>query len=181
VLERALALVPPGRPRAMVLVQLAQVASKQGRADDALALVGQARALLPVPGPPVLDAIESDALMRVWRFSEAVAPAAAAAQKAASNSYAWMMAARCYGSVNDNAAALAAATKGLELAPRDPDLLRSQAMALAALRRPEADAALAAYDRFRSPDQSAELRISCAADSPRCAREREHGHTHQLR
>jgi tetratricopeptide (TPR) repeat protein len=181
VLERALAIAPAGRPRAMVIVQLAQVASKQGRADDALALVAQARALLPQPGPPVLDAIESDALMRVWRWQEAIAPAAAMTQKAASNSYAWMMAARCYGSVNDNEAALAAATKGLELAPRDPDLLRSQATALAALKRPEADAALAAYDRFRSPDNSAELRISCAADSSRCAREREQGHTHQLR
>ncbi len=180
-LERALAIAPDGRPRAMVLVQLAQVASKQGRADDALALVAKARALLPPPGPPVLEAIESDALMRVWRFAEAVAPAAAAATKAPANSYAWMMAARCYGSVNDNAGALEAATKGLELAPRDPDLLRSQATALAALQRPEADAALAAYDRFRSPDNSAELRISCAADSPRCAREREQGHTHVLR
>ena len=165
----------------MVLVQLAQVAAKQGRADDALALVREARTLLPPPGPPVLDAIESDALMRVWRWDEAVAPAATTARKAPGSSYAWMMAARCYGSVSDNAAALAAATKGLELAPRDPDLLRSQATALAALGRPEADAALAAYDRFRSPDQSADLRIACAADSPRCAREREHGHTHQLR
>jgi tetratricopeptide (TPR) repeat protein len=181
VLERALALAPAGRPRAMVLVQLAQVASKQGRVDDALALVAQARALVPAPGPAVLDAIASDALMRVWRWEEAVAPAAAVAQKAAGNSYAWMMAARCYGSVNDNAAALAAATKGLELAPRDPDLLRSQATALAALKHPDADAALSAYDRFRSPDHSAELRISCAAGSTRCAREREHGHVHTLR
>jgi len=181
VLERALALAPAGRPRAMVLVQLAQVASKQGRADDALALVAQARALLPAPGPAVLDAVAADALMRVWRWDEAAAPSRAAAQAAPGNSYAWMMAARCYGSINDNAAALAAATTGLELAPRDPDLLRSQATALAALERPEADAALAAYDRFRSPDASAELRIACAADSPRCAREREQGHTHVLK
>ncbi|HEX7843857.1 MAG TPA: hypothetical protein VF469_40560, partial [Kofleriaceae bacterium] len=69
---------------------------------------------------------------------------------------------------------------GLELAPRDPDLLRSQATALAGLGRGEAAAALAAYDRFRSPDSAAELRIHCAADSPRCAREREQGHTHVL-
>ena len=42
------------------------------------------------------------------------------------------------------------------------------------------DAILAAYDRFRSPDNSAELRIQCASDSSRCAREREQGHTHPL-
>ncbi|MBV8759018.1 MAG: hypothetical protein JO257_17145, partial [Deltaproteobacteria bacterium] len=180
VLEGALAIAPEGRPHAMILVQLAEVASKQGRADDALALVADARALLPAPGPPVLDRIAADALMRVWRWDEATAPAAALAQKAPQNAAAWVMAARCFGSVGDDARALVAATTGLELAPRDPDLLRSQATALAALHRPEADAALAAYDRFRSPDNSAELRISCAADSPRCAREREYGHTHHL-
>ncbi len=91
-----------------------------------------------------------------------------------------MMLARCYGSIADDTDELAAATTGLELSPRDPDMLRSQATALAALHRPEAGAALAAYDRFRSPDVMAELRISCAADSPRCAREREQGHTHLL-
>jgi hypothetical protein len=84
------------------------------------------------------------------------------------------------GSTGDDAGALAAATSGLELVPRDPDLLRSQATALAGLHRREADAALAAYDRFRSPDSAAELRIHCAADSARCAREREQGHTHLL-
>jgi tetratricopeptide (TPR) repeat protein len=175
------AAAPDGKPKAMVIVQLAVVASKQGRADDALALVAQARKLLPDPGPPVLDAVEADALARVWRWDEAVMPAKRAAEKAKANSQAWVVAARCFGSVADNEAALAAASTGLELSPRDPDLLRSQATALAALGRPEAEAALAAYDRFRSPDQSAELRISCAVDSPRCAREREQGHTHVLK
>ncbi|HET9621080.1 MAG TPA: hypothetical protein VFP84_06930, partial [Kofleriaceae bacterium] len=76
--------------------------------------------------------------------------------------------------------ALVAATTGLALVPRVPDLLRRQATALAALGRPEAAPALAAYERFRSPDSAAELRIACAGDSPRCAREREQGHTHRL-
>jgi hypothetical protein len=89
--------------------------------------------------------------------------------------------ARVLGSIGDNTGALAAATKGLELAPRDQDLLRTQATALAALERTEAPAALAAFDRFRSPDQSAELRIQCAADSTRCARDREQVHTIVLR
>ncbi|MDX2091853.1 MAG: hypothetical protein SFX73_28585, partial [Kofleriaceae bacterium] len=179
VLEASLAKVPADdkKARAMVLVQLGWVASKQGRADDALAIVEQARALLPQPGPPVLDALATDALARVWRWEEAVAPAKACAERAPLNSAAWMMYARVLGSVGDNAGALEAATKGLELAPRDPDLLRSQATALAALNRPEAAAALAAYDRFRSPDNSAELRIQCAADSKRCARDRELVHT----
>ncbi len=181
ILERARALAPSGKPQAMILVQLAQVASRQGRVNDALALVRNARSHTGAPGPAVLDAIAADALARVWRWSEAVAPAQAAADKARGNSLAWMMAARCHGSAGDNASALAATGVGLELAPRDPDLLRSQAAALRALGHPDAEAALGAYDRFRSPDASAELRISCAADSPRCAREREQGHTHTLR
>ncbi|HEY1546191.1 MAG TPA: multiheme c-type cytochrome [Kofleriaceae bacterium] len=198
ILETALASAPDGMPRAMILVQLAQVAGKQGRADDALALIADARGYFVKPptlaellhgvpnvdlahvGPPVLDATAADALMRVWRWSDATTPARVAAAKAPGNAGAWVTLARCLGSVGDDAAALVAATTGLELAPRDSDLLRSQATALAALHRPEADAALAAYDRFRSPDDAAELRIQCAADSPRCAREREAGHTHVL-
>ena len=189
VLEAALVAAPDPRARAMVTIQLGWVASKQGRADDALALVARSRALLaqtaepgkPPPSPPVLDAVAADALARVWRWEEAIAPAKACTDRAPQNSAAWMLYARVLGSVGDNAGALAAANKGLELAPRDPDLLRSQATALAALGRPEADAALAAYDRFRSPDSAAELRIQCAAGSVRCARDREPGHTIALR
>jgi tetratricopeptide (TPR) repeat protein len=182
VLEAALAAAPAGdkRARAMILVQLAQVAGKQGRADDALALIASARPLLPSPGPAVLDAVAADALSRVWRWQDAIAPARACTERAPANSGAWTVLARALGSTGDNAGALAAANRGLELVPRDPDLLRSQAIALAGLGRREADAALAAYDRFRSPDSAAELRIHCAADSARCAREREQGHTHLL-
>ena len=179
VLDAALKAAPVGdkRARAMVLVQLGWVASKQGRSDDALALVAEARALLPNPGPPVLDAIATDALARVWRWQEAVAPAKACTERAPDNSTAWMMLARVLGSVGDNRGALTAATRGLALAPRDPDLLRSQAMSLAALGHPLAKAALDAYERFRSPDYAADMRIQCAADSPRCARDREQAHT----
>lgn len=189
VLEAALAAAPDPKARAMVAIQLGWVASKQGRVDDALALVGRSRAWLaetaepgkPPPSPPVLDAVAADALARVWRWDEAAAPAKACTERAPQNSAAWVLYARVLGSLGDNAGALAAAARGLELAPRDPDLLRSQATALAGLGRAEADAALAAYDRFRSPDSAAELRIQCAAGSVRCARDREAGHTLALR
>ena len=188
VLEAALAATADPRARAMVSIQLGWVASKQGRVEDALALVARSRELLAqsaapgkAPSPPVLDAVAADALARVWRWEEAVAPARACAERAPQNSGAWTLYARGLGSAGDNAGALAAASRGLELSPRDPDLLRSQATALAALGRPEADPALAAYDRFRSPDSAAELRIQCAAGSARCARDREAGHTLVLR
>lgn len=195
VLEAARALVAPGcaagaaaaagqvapcRAEAMIVAQLAVVAAKQGRADDALALVEQARARLTPPYPPSLDAIATDALVRVWRWREAVPLAQRAAQVASGSTVAWATLAKVLASAGDDRGALAAAQRGLALAPRDADLLRSQATALAALGSPEAPAALAAYDRFRAPDQAAELRIICARSSERCARERELGHTHKL-
>ena len=183
VLEAARAITPPGdaglRPRAMIDAQLAWVAGKQGRTDDALALVARARAALP-KSPPVLDAIAADALARVWRWEEAVAPAEAAAKKAPGNTQRWVVLAQVLASAGDDRGALAAARAGLALSPRDPDLLRSQATALRALGSPLADLALAAYDRFRAPDDGAALRIACANRSPRCEREREVGHVHAL-
>jgi predicted Zn-dependent protease len=186
VLEHALTVTPAGpdgdRPRAMILVQLASVAGKQGRADDALALIARARALLPAPGPAALDAYAAEALARVWRWAEAEPFARAWTDKAPANVFGWIMLARVRGSLADDHGALAAAKRGLALSPRDPDLLRSQATALAKL-MPGSDLAaqaLTAYDRFRAPDAAAQLRMACAAADPVCAREREFGHTHAL-
>jgi hypothetical protein len=88
--------------------------------------------------------------------------------------------ARVLGSAGDDRGALAAARSGLALDPRNPDLLRSQATALRALGSPLADQALAAYERFRAPDDAGQLKITCADRSPRCEREREIGHVHLL-
>lgn len=185
VLAAALAIAPTPKAQAMIEAQLGWVAARQGRVEDALALVDSARTHLaasvppgqPVPNPPVLDAIAADALTRVWRWKDAIAPALACTQRAPQNTTAWTIYARVLGSVNDNAGALTAASAGLAFAPRDQDLLRSQATALAGLGSDLADPALAAFDRFRSPDQAAELRIACAADNARCERDREPVHT----
>ena len=179
VLEAALARTDDAKSRAMITIQLGWVASKQGRADDALALVAETRRLLagtalpgqPPPNPAVLDAVAVDALVRAFRWKDARAPARACTERAPQNSTAWAVYARVLVAIGDYPGALAASASGLELAPRDPDLLGSQATALSALRRPEAATALAAYDRFRSPDQAAKLRILCAVGSPRCARD----------
>jgi predicted Zn-dependent protease len=183
VLEAALAAAPVGepRPRAMILVQLATVASKQGRTNDALALLDEVERLVPGPVPPVVPTVRADALARVWRWQEAVAPARLATERAPLNTGSWVMLARVLASIGDDHGAMLAANKGLALAPRDPDLLRTQAVCLEALGNDQAAAALAAFDRFRAPDATAELRIQCARTSPRCEREREMGHTHPLK
>lgn len=185
VLDAALAAAPEGDPgkwaRAAIKTQLGIVAGRQGRTDDALALLDEARALLPADKqPPVLDYAASDALARVWRWEEAEAFAERATVKAPLNTLAWVMLARARGSLHDDRGALEAARSGLAISPRDPDLLRSQATALRALDPTLADLALAAFDRFRAPDGVSALRMACAATSPRCAREREAGHTHEM-
>jgi predicted Zn-dependent protease len=184
VLEHALAAVPEGegaaRAKAMIEVQLAVVAGKQGRTDDAMALLDDVEKLMPGPIPAVVPTVRADALARVWRWEEALAPAKLATERAPQNTGAWVMYARVLASLGDDHAALEAARKGLVYAPRDPDLLRTQAVCLRALGSDVADDALAAFDRFRQPDETAELRIECARQSARCEREREMGHTHPL-
>ncbi|MBV8756752.1 MAG: hypothetical protein JO257_05745 [Deltaproteobacteria bacterium] len=170
-LEAALAAAPDDRARAMTEVQLGWVDAKQGRADSALARVERARTLLGA-SPPVLDALLADAYLRLNRYADAREPARRCTASAPQNTAAWSVYARILVALGDHEAALAAATKGLELAPRDPDLLRSQATALAALHDPRATEAEAAFTRFRAPDTWATLRISCAKQDARCARER---------
>ncbi|MEZ4359686.1 MAG: multiheme c-type cytochrome [Kofleriaceae bacterium] len=171
---------PACRAEAMILTQLAVVAGRQGRTDDALRLLARAQARLTAPYPAALDAVAADALGRVWRWREAAPYARRAAEAAPGNTSAWTALAKVLASAGDDRGALAAAQRGLALAPRDSDLLRSQATALAALGSPQAAAALAAFDRFRAPDQAAELRITCARGSKRCGREREQIHRHEL-
>jgi hypothetical protein len=180
VLEVAHGKAPDARARAMVAAQLGWVASKQGKLDSALDRVREARELLastvatgePAPNPPVLDAIVADVYMRMNRYPEAVAPAKSCTERAPSNVSAWSVYARALVAIGDYTNALAAARKGLELAPRDPDLLRSQATSLDALKDPQAEAAQAAYVRFRVPDEAAVLRIRCAKSEDRCYRNR---------
>ena len=181
VLEAALAAAPDARARAMVTIQLGWVAAKQGRTDEALELVAATRALLGTARPAVLDAVTVEALTRGFRWHDAIAPARACTERAPANTLAWAVYARVLVAVGDYPAALAAAVKGLELAPRDPDLLGSQASALVALGRPEAQVALTAYDRFRSPDNMAKLRILCTTGSERCRRDLDVVRTIELR
>jgi tetratricopeptide (TPR) repeat protein len=171
VLAAALAAAPDAHARAMVLVQQGWVASKLGHADVVLAKVDEARALLGKDAP-VFDALLADAYVRLNRWTDARAPARRCTERAPENTAAWSVYAKVLVAVGDHTGALAASAHGLELAPRDPDLLRAQATALAALHDPQAMAAQAAADRFRAPDDWATLRITCAKHDVRCERER---------
>jgi len=175
VLEAALAAAPDARAKAMVTVQLGWVAAKQGRIADVRALVASARALAReagVPEPAALDAVLADAYARQNMYAEALAPAKACTERTPQNTSAWAVYARVLVALDRYADGLAAATHGLDLNPRDPDLLRSQSTALLGLRDPRAQAAQTAYTRFRVPDDVAALRIRCSKSSARCMRDR---------
>jgi Flp pilus assembly protein TadD len=120
-------------------------------------------------------------LTRVWRWSEAVAPLQAAAERAPRNRLAHAALAMALGSLGKDREALAAAQRGLAITPRDEALLRVQALSLAALGASDAAAALDAFDRFRAPDTATDLRFACAARDPACAREQVPVHEHSLR
>lgn len=166
------------RNKAMVVTALGALAGRQGRTDEALGWLDRAEAL--VPGHAAVSAARGAALTRVWRWHEAIPPLRAAAAKAPLNSRAQALLAMALGSVGEHEQALIAAHRGLALAPRNEALLRVQALAAQALGSPDADAAMAAYARFRTPDPVLEVRFACTAQDPLCAREREPVHEHRL-
>lgn len=166
-----------GWQRAALLAELADIAGRQGRTADALALL--ARAETDAAGHPTLATIRGEALTRVWRWQEAVEPLEYAASRAPGNTGAWIRLAIALGSAGRDAEALVAAQTGLAMAPRQPDLLRVQALSLRALGAPH-DAALSAYDRYKSPDAAPHLRIKCAQRSFDCNRERDPVHIHDM-
>jgi hypothetical protein len=175
----ALPLTREPRLRAQILAGSATVAARQGRVEEAHALAQQAAAL--APGHPGPAAIEGQALATVWRFAQAADLLAEVTAAAPRDPTAWSQLALAHGSAGAPTAALRAAQAGLGLSPRDADLLRLQALALADLADPGAAAAMATYLAHRSPDDAPGVRAACSLSVPGCARERLPVHTHALR
>jgi tetratricopeptide (TPR) repeat protein len=181
-LDKALAELEQGGSafdRGRVLAALAWLEAHEGRTDEALRRLDQAALLLP--GHPALAHLRGEALSLVWRWGEAVAPLKLSALAAARDDSAWTQLAIALGSRGgDDRATLDATGEGLRLQPRDPDLLRVQALALRGLGQalPAADGA---YDTFRPADDVPRTRGACSAKVPNCALERNPVHVHRLR
>jgi tetratricopeptide (TPR) repeat protein len=168
-LEHALALAPDDRAKAQVLLTLASLDGSQGRTSDALATLQRAEAL--APGHPAIDRVRGQAYATVWRWSEASDAFKACAQKVPRDLEAWRLLAASLGSAGRDLEALEAAQRGLMLQPREPDLLRVQALSLAALGFDAHDALGRALE-YRLPDNGPSVKAACSREIEGCAAER---------
>jgi tetratricopeptide (TPR) repeat protein len=156
---------------AKALVLRARLSAMQGRPRDADAFLRRAETL--VGAQPVFDRVRGDAFARVWRWEAAAVAYQRVTDAAPLDWRAWRNLARAYGSQSDDQNALFAADAGLRLAPRDERLLRSRALALESLGRPEAAEARARWLAHRSPDGQPQLLAACEREHQRCRRDRQ--------
>ncbi len=171
VLARALEIAPSDRARAATHVLRARAAARQGRLEEALAEAALAEDALP-DAAPTQRAI-GHAYAQVWQWEDAARVYEAVADAAPGDVFAWRDLARARGSVDtvDRIATLDAAAHGLGLGPRNPDLLRSQSLAVT--EGPDVDRLRQIFLRHRVPDQQPQLLRACQRDVPGCDRDRQ--------
>lgn len=173
-IERALRLAREAQAplvRAQALVLRARLSSIQGRPDEAVAFTRRAEAL--IGSNPVFDRLRGDAYAQVWRWSEAAEAYQRVAEASPLDWHAWRDLAQAYGSLSDDQNALGAADAGLRLAPRNESLLRSRALALEGLGRPDAAQARERWLTHRAPDSQPQLLATCEKEHQRCRRDRQ--------
>lgn len=171
--ERGLAVVPdnaPAHARANFQRLLGQIAARQGRTAVALEHAGQAEAL--VGEHAAIARVRADAFLRVWRFAEAQGALEQLVRLAPTDTTAHRDLAQARLAQQAYRPALQAAQAGLRLQPRDEGLLRTQAVALRHLNSPQAEAAHAAFLRYRQADDTTTARLACDRNSADCANKR---------
>ena len=169
------------RPKAVVMSALAMLAGRQGRVDEAVKWIDGAARL--VPNHPALSYVRGEALSQVWRFEQSVVPLGEAAEKTPGDDAVWVMLATARASAGDPRGALEAVRRGLEVQPRDHDLLRIQALSLGALKAPESETNVAwdEWQKVRPADVIPSIKAKCSKNVPGCALERSPVHVHTMR
>ncbi len=174
-LETAHRLIPADAPKwahGAVLGELARVAGRQGRTDDAVKLLEKADRVMP--GHPALALIRGEAHAQVWRWEQAAEAYAVASKLAPNDARAWRGLAIALGSLGRREEALLAAEAGLALEPRDPHLLRVQSLSWGRLDPDDAraDATREAWLAYRRDDMAPTIKGLCDDPSSDCQRER---------
>lgn len=168
--------------RAMIFEALGAVSARQSRVDEAMAWLDRAGELTPLH--PAIAYQRGAAQAEVWRWplAERYWAESIPVEQAPLDDEANRMLALAAASTGDLQTASEAAARGLALQPRDVDLLRIQALSLAALDAPP-DVVFAAQTAHAAvlADPVPAVRGKCSAKVPGCANERIPVHTHTLR
>jgi hypothetical protein len=156
--------------RAKVLTLLGRISARQGRLDEALGYADRAQKL--IGEHPAIERVRADAYSQVWRWKEAAVALTAMTKLAPGDTAGWRDLAKARFSAGDAVGALEAAKSGMGLQPRDEACLRVQALALEALKSPDAAAARKAFLFYREADESSTSRMACDQHVPNCLRDR---------
>ncbi len=184
-LMAALVLARTPRQRAIALGAVAMIAAKQGRTEETFALAARADAAAReagMPPPPSMQRARAEVLSATWRLAEAAPLFLDVASRSPRDDAAWATAAVAFGGAGKPHDALEATRRGLAVQPRDGDMLRVQALSLAALHADPAslDASKAAFLERRTPDAAPGVRGRCSSRVPGCANERVPVHVHTM-
>ena len=122
-------------------------------------------------------------MVKLWRYKDAIEPYRLAAKNAPRDMRSWKSLATSYGSVKQYPEALEAAQRGLQIEPRNVDLLRVQMLALNKLspQSEQAQMARKTFLEFKRDEAAPEIRSRCSDESNVCLRERLPGHIHEMR
>jgi tetratricopeptide (TPR) repeat protein len=147
------------------------VRARLGQIDRALTLFDEVEAVFDVPS---VDYQRFLAFARVWRWEEAAISAAAVTSALPGAELGWIAKSRAHASLGEDAEALAAATRGLAIQPRSPEMLRTQYTTTRKLfgsDDPRIEVAHRAFRRFRKDEEGREIQARCFR-SESCENER---------
>jgi tetratricopeptide (TPR) repeat protein len=167
--QRAMGAAGNPRRRAAIHLLRARVAGAQGRTDEALREAASAERLLP--DHPATHRSRGRALAQVWRWPEAAAAFGEVVRLSPGDTIALREWTRALGSARQDEQAVLASRQGLARAPRDADMLRTQALSLPdghAHAREAREASLT----YRVPDEAPHMLRTCEEADPTCARDR---------
>ncbi|MFO0563364.1 MAG: multiheme c-type cytochrome [Polyangiales bacterium] len=160
--------------------ELARVAIRQSRTEDAWSLLARAEQI--DPRSPVPNYLRAMASAEVWHFDDTIEPLLRVRAAMPRYPRAIEMLANAVGLAGQHEQALSLLFEGMRLDPERPLMLNLLAIELESLgAQQESQRAREAYERHRFHDGVPGLRARCKREVPNCQRESEAVHTHPMR